>query len=1111
MAFIDTITGISGLTHYYPLNDTFGGEDAWGGSVDAPATRTNYKHASFVGSGVSFTSGTSSAAQFDGVSLAQSFIQIPDDPAFSVRGGASGEMTIVYFATITDWTPVNDNGGEYIHFMGKGSPTANTLEWGTRHYIDGSAQGDAPARQGRISMYYWKSDGGTGNGSYVNLGDPEPTTEFMCATTIKYSGTFSTGNYIRSFLNGSTAGTAAIQLTGTGALNPLVDGARTTGPVTIGKRLDNTGAMVGKVRRVAFYNKVLSPNDLDTIYNDRASAEGTLAPSPAQGNVTITAGTNASTPSLASTLSVAYPVMGADRVHVIAFSAFASSAVAISGPPAGYTQLDTILHSNSSNTQTWVFYKNGPVATAGNVTITSTSTPSASGRMVAIPFVLNEVDTSGAGTAFEAHANNASLGAPSLTATNAKMLVTVHGARESAQAAGLTFTKPSGMDSEVSHILSAVAATTNTGLAVNQKVITAGATGIQTEGTSPAGIVNGSISFTVVPRPGSIAAAAVKTATLTDTFATFDTAKWTRSSATAVTVNSNKLTINPAVGASENAVTVATSPLDLNSSKIWALVEPVGGSDNATTFGLRSIATTTSDMVFRITNSGGVATISMGRRADGGGGNPAFVGPAGPTGAWDTMSYNAATMKYLQIRQDAAGNVYFETASTRPDPAVPADNPWTVRYTNQSIPTYLNNVQVLFNASVVTATPAATSPAKLSDLNGSAPTPTPAAPTITIANIHDDFTTQDSALWNWGSGAAMSGNQAHVSVGAGTNTLTTQSRYIGTNSYFDAALIPASGGTTPLSVMGWKSQTAGTTFRLEISGGGASATVQAGFQSGGVWASGSPVNLGNWVPGMRVRFREGTANPPGVTPGVAGRFYLDTGLYDSGTSTWLWSQRIDMASPNWMGDVMPFFSASATAGPSSDLIVDNVNALSASVTPIEGQFSPPPPPAAAGGPIFDDFDTLDTTIWDDRSGTPTVTSGSLLLDATATPDKLSSTRRINLTGTSENIEVASSISTTTGYALFRLEVDANNYVQFRFNATVAAVPKITAEQVVAGTLTALGSVSFSAVGSRFVQFREANGTLFWEYGSSPTNMNTLASKVAPIALSNLKLTLIAAV
>ena len=37
MAFIDVITGISGLTHYYPLDNVHKTNDAWGGTAGAGA------------------------------------------------------------------------------------------------------------------------------------------------------------------------------------------------------------------------------------------------------------------------------------------------------------------------------------------------------------------------------------------------------------------------------------------------------------------------------------------------------------------------------------------------------------------------------------------------------------------------------------------------------------------------------------------------------------------------------------------------------------------------------------------------------------------------------------------------------------------------------------------------------------------------------------------------------------------------------------------------------------------------------------------------------------------------------------------------------------------
>jgi hypothetical protein len=54
----------------------------------------------------------------------------------------------------------------------------------------------------------------------------------------------------------------------------------TTTPLMLGTRGDNTGFLVGKIRRVAIYNRVLTATELTKIYNARDDVEGTTPSTP---------------------------------------------------------------------------------------------------------------------------------------------------------------------------------------------------------------------------------------------------------------------------------------------------------------------------------------------------------------------------------------------------------------------------------------------------------------------------------------------------------------------------------------------------------------------------------------------------------------------------------------------------------------------------------------------------------------------------------------------------------------------------------------------------------------------------------------------------------------
>lgn len=253
MGYTEVIKGIPSLTHYYPLNNVTQGRDVEG-----------TLHADFVGSGVTFAG---NGATFPG-SEANGYLTIPHSNDFSVRGTGTDKMTLIFFLTVTEWLNTT-NGNEYLHWAGKGSPSANNLEWGCRHYVDnrnGTATGQAPERQGRTSMYYWAPDGGTGNGAYLNAGDPETTSEIMMIVRMDAGA----ANYIR-VNNGTTVVNTQPINGGTNA--SLVIGGPYNGKVSLGKRLDNTGALIGRIRRFAVFNTAITDAQIATLVNARNLVE----------------------------------------------------------------------------------------------------------------------------------------------------------------------------------------------------------------------------------------------------------------------------------------------------------------------------------------------------------------------------------------------------------------------------------------------------------------------------------------------------------------------------------------------------------------------------------------------------------------------------------------------------------------------------------------------------------------------------------------------------------------------------------------------------------------------------------------------------------------------
>lgn len=225
-SFKDLVTHIPGLTHYYPLTDAYGPNDAVG-SLDG----SNH--------GAVFTN---DGAAFNG----KSYIEVPDNNAFSAA--TTGYLTIVVFLTITNWKGAG--ASEYVHWMGKGRSGAH--EWTFRHYVDGGS-GEAATRQGRVSFYHFNPQGGLGAGSYFQ--DAEQTVERVIVATVDPKN-------VSIWKDGVQRDTDALSGYGIKPQN-------TTTAVCIGSRGDSTGFLVGKIRNVCFFNRQLTSTEIKAIYNGR--------------------------------------------------------------------------------------------------------------------------------------------------------------------------------------------------------------------------------------------------------------------------------------------------------------------------------------------------------------------------------------------------------------------------------------------------------------------------------------------------------------------------------------------------------------------------------------------------------------------------------------------------------------------------------------------------------------------------------------------------------------------------------------------------------------------------------------------------------------------------
>lgn len=268
MTFRDVITKVPGLTHYYPLDSASQAKDTVG-------TQHGTNH------GATFST---QGATFDGAS----YVDLGDHNDFSAA--TTGAITVVTFLTITSWK--GKGASEYVHWTGKGA--SNAHEWTFRHYVDGGS-GEAATRQGRVSFYCFNLAGGLGAGSYAQ--DSEDTGEHMFAGAIDRVNTY----MVKDGVQRDSDALSGYNIT------PKNGGA----PVRLGTRDMSTGYLVGRLRRVAFFNRKLSTTELKLIYDARSQEEGSgSTPDPTPPDPTPTPGGSQVTVNGKS-----YPVAGYDRAR----------------------------------------------------------------------------------------------------------------------------------------------------------------------------------------------------------------------------------------------------------------------------------------------------------------------------------------------------------------------------------------------------------------------------------------------------------------------------------------------------------------------------------------------------------------------------------------------------------------------------------------------------------------------------------------------------------------------------------------------------------------------------------------------------------------------------
>lgn len=191
-----------------------------------------------------------SGSVFDGKKLSvngKGYFEIPDHPDLSVI--TKKGITIAFWSAITNWLGEGGNG-EYVHHWGKG--TSGQFEYSGRYYKKGSTKGEAPQRQGRMSVYHFNPAGGLGAGSYYET-PSMPTNERFIVQTIDMTE-------IRLYVDGVLRDHDDLK-------DYNIVPKDVNAPLRFGTRDITTGFGIGTWRRASITNRVWTPNEVAGMFS----------------------------------------------------------------------------------------------------------------------------------------------------------------------------------------------------------------------------------------------------------------------------------------------------------------------------------------------------------------------------------------------------------------------------------------------------------------------------------------------------------------------------------------------------------------------------------------------------------------------------------------------------------------------------------------------------------------------------------------------------------------------------------------------------------------------------------------------------------------------------
>lgn len=286
MGYMEVIKGMAGLTHYYPLNTEFQFNDQVG-----TVHGTNH--------GVTFTTSTINGTTVDAARFQGSqYFTLPDHDDFSINttNYLHIHMHIIFDSFVGGTGPNND--AEHYHFMGKGATGATPVEWELRRYRQPNS-GQGVTRPLRMSNYAFPSAGGSGAGDYIQ---PEPdgseggvwsnmtTAEATSMSTEGYEVVYSslytfdpnTGagaggpypGYCQAGFRGKVHNYGSAANMSAYSVSPHGG----TQQVMVGTSADGRGYLIGRIRRLAFFNRKLTTTELTTLANSQDLAETDSTP-----------------------------------------------------------------------------------------------------------------------------------------------------------------------------------------------------------------------------------------------------------------------------------------------------------------------------------------------------------------------------------------------------------------------------------------------------------------------------------------------------------------------------------------------------------------------------------------------------------------------------------------------------------------------------------------------------------------------------------------------------------------------------------------------------------------------------------------------------------------